>query len=203
MCSICGNLHIYKYDIKMKLIIEKIASMSILYGVAVILMYSLLIAEYLSAVNTLCMKDMVEVSGVIEFLFKFNYLLSILSSIITWIILSLMFHLVALLFDGRQVFVRFLFTSSYLYIIPAVFLIVSIIMLGNMEVEDSNTVEALMGNDRFRLIMDTVNYSFIPFYVLMACFIHYMYNIKWIYGILSVAIPILSIWGVTELFKLL
>ena len=56
----------------MKLIIEKIASMSILYGVAVILMYSLLIAEYLSAVNTLCMKDMVEVSGVIEFLFKFN-----------------------------------------------------------------------------------------------------------------------------------
>lgn len=173
------------------------------YSIAIMLVYALLTAEYVFVINDLCIQNMLHISNIVEIFIGVSYILTILSSLSVWVILSLMFHLVALLFDGRQVFVRFLFTSSYLYIIPAVFLIVSIIMLGNMEVEDSNTVEALMGNDRFRLIMDIVNYSFIPFYVLMACFIHYMYNIKWIYGILSVAIPILSIWGVTELFKLL
>lgn len=41
-----------------------------------------------------------------------------------------------------------------------------------------------------------------PYYLLVACIIHYLYNLKWLYALLSVAIPVVSIYAVTELFKL-
>ena len=83
-------------------------------------------------------------------------------------------------------------------------MVVAINMLGYLDVEESeNVINNLMDNRRFILIMDIVNYSYLPFYLLTVCVIRYSYNIKWLYSFLSVVIPVASVWGVTELFKLL
>jgi len=188
----------------MKNIVEKIASIPHWYGIAIILVYALLMAEFYSAINDLCIDDDIKVSSIMEVFLGVSYVLTIISSIMVWIILCLIFHLAALLFDGKQAFSKFLFTSSYLYIIPSIALFIVILMIGNLEVEESeNMIEKLMDNSRFKLIMSIVNYSFYPFYLLTACIIHHLYNLKWLYAILVVIIPIVSIWGVTELFRLL
>ena len=188
----------------MKKIVETISSIPHWYGVVIVLVYALLTAEYLSVLNNLYIQEMIEVSGIVEVLLSISYVLTIVSSVVIWIILCLMFHLTVLLFDGKQIFSKFLYTSSYLYIIPAIALMAAILMLGNLEVEDNeDIIEGLLDKSRFRLIMNIVNYSLFPFYLLTACVIRYLYNTKWLYAVLSVAIPIVSIWGVTELFKLL
>lgn len=188
----------------MRNIIEKISSMSKWYGVCIILIYGLLIAEYMSFINHLYMKNMVEVPKILEIIMQVNYYAMILSSFVVWIILCLLFHLAALLFDGRQRFSKFMFMASYPYIIPAISLFVAIVLLKDVNIEnDNNVIEELMYNSRFKMILNIVNYSFIPYYAVVACIIRYMYNMRWLYAVLSVAIPVLSIWGMTELFKLL
>ena len=77
-------------------------------------------------------------------------------------------------------------------------------MLGTLEVDASgDAVVKLINNSSFKLIMNIVNYSFFLFYALTACIIHYLYKIGWLYSILSVAVPVVAIWGMTEFFKLL
>lgn len=184
--------------------VEKISSIPYWYGMAIILVYALLMAEYLSEINDLCMDYDMRASNIIEVFLGISYVLTILSSVVIWIVLCLMFHLTALLLDGKQDFSKFLFTSSYLYIIPIIALIVAIVMLGTLEVDASgDAVVKLLNNSSFKLIMNIVNYSFFLFYALTACIIHYLYKIGWLYSILSVAVPVVAIWGMTEFFKLL
>jgi len=188
----------------MNTFINKISLIPGWYGTAIVLVYSILLAEYFSVINDLCTKDLLEVSSLTEIIMQISYGISIFSSIAAWTILCLMFHLVALLFDGQQEFKKFLFTSSYLYIIPSIALIIAINLLGTIELENSkDMVSELMDNTKFNTVSDIVGYSFIPFYLLSSCIIRYQYKIKWLYSFLSVAIPVLTIWGLTELYKII
>lgn len=89
---------------------------------------------------------------------------------------------------------------SYPYILPALIILLVIMLLDGIEIAQTDDVmKALQADNRFQQIVCLVNYSFIPYYVVVSCIIHYLYNLKWL--VLSVVIPVVSIYAVTELFK--
>jgi hypothetical protein len=187
----------------MKKIVEKIVSLPKWYSYSVMFIYSVLVAEYMSEINIFFLKQGIEVTRIVWALMQLSYVATILASIATWIILSLLFHLSALLLNGEQTFGKFLLATAFPYIIPAVCMFIAILMMDGVDVENGEHVlETLMQSNRFQTITWIVNGSFVPFYIIVAFIIHYLYEINWGRSFLSVVIPIASIWGVTELFSL-
>lgn len=184
--------------------VDKIVSLPKWYAYGAVLVYSVLTAEYMSEINRFFLSQGIEVTSLLKFFMQLNYVASILSSISVWVILALLFHLTALLLDGDQKFVKFLLATALVYIIPAVCMFIAIMMMDGVSITDSeNTIEELGRNERFQTIQYIVNGSFVPFYILTGCIIHYLYAINWLRALLSVIIPVASIWGCTELFSLI
>jgi hypothetical protein len=134
---------------------------------------------------------------------RVSFVVTLLSGIIIWVVLSFLFHLTALLFDGKAQFKQLLYSSAYLYFIPSIFLLAGILLMSNVRItETKDLATALTNNATFKLSMQLMNYSFFPYYLVVTIFIKKIYNINYIYSFLSVEIPIAAIWGITELFKL-
>ena len=183
---------------------ERLIQIPKLYGTIVVLVYSILVSEYISSINKLFMTRGIEITSILKTFMQLNFVMTILSGIVVWIVLCLLFHLTALLFNGKAIFGRFLIAASYPYVIPAIVVFIAILMLENVEVPDTDDiVQILEQNNRFQFIVNMVNYSFIPYYLIVSWIIHHLYRLKYPYAMLSVAVPICTIWGVTELFKLI
>ena len=188
----------------MKEIFVKLGNMPKWYGVGVVLLYSILLAEFFSALNTFIQYDD-SLNKIIELLLKVNYFATVAAGIVVWIILSLLFHLTVLLFDGYSSFTRFLYSSSYFYLIPGICILVAILILNHIPIESTSpdAIAMLQEHSSFKLAMALVNYSFIPYYLLCMILIHHLYKVRLRYAIASVVIPILSVWAITKLFTLL
>ena len=188
----------------MKKLIENIVSLPKWYGLMIVLMYAVFFAEFILALNKLYISSGIGFSGIINTLMRINYVIMILSGIIVWIICSLLFHLTALLFNGKMEFSKFLFAASYPFIIPAIAIFIAIWFLSNIDiVKEDNMMQFIEQNSHIKMIMSIINYSFVPYYLIVICVIRHLYNLKWLYALLSVVIPVLSIWVITELFNLL
>lgn len=188
----------------MKEILVRLGNMPKWYGIGVVLLYSILLAEFFSALNTFIYYDD-RLNRIMDLLLRANYFVTVASGIVVWIIMSLLFHLTVLLFDGYSSFSRFLYSSSYFYLIPGIFILVAILLLNHTPVETSypDAMALLQNHPSFKLAMSLVNYSFIPYYLLCMTLIHHLYKVRFRYAIASVVIPILSIWTITKLFTLL
>ena len=186
----------------MKKIINIIIQLPKWCGIVVVLIYGLLVAEFMHTFAERLMNT--EATGILRTLLQLNYVITILSTVAVWVILCLLFHLTSLLLNGKATFGRFLIIAGYPYIFPAIFVLIAISLLENVEIiETQDIVQTLQQNSQIQLIAKLVNLSFIPYYLIVACFVRHLYNIKWIYALLSIAIPVLSIWGIVELFKLI
>jgi hypothetical protein len=172
------------------------------YGLLIVLVYSILLAEFFSTINHLLPYD-ASLGKIFQIITRVNYVFTILSGIIIWLVMALLYHLTALLFDGQSSFGRFLLTTSYPYIIPAIMIVAGIFLLDTVQPPQKaeDAINFLMTDRTFKLAMNLVNYSFIPYYLIVTVFVHYIYQIRYLYAICAVAIPVLSIWGVTELIK--
>jgi hypothetical protein len=187
----------------MKKIINIIEQLPKWCSIGIMTIYSLLFAEFSSTINHLFPTDN-SMSDLLSVFFKISYGLTIVSGMIVWIIMSFLFHLTALLLNGHSSFGRFLFMSSYPYIISAIAILAGVFILDNIQIADTEErINILVNNQSFKLAMNLLNYSFIPYYILIAIIIHYTYQIKYLYAVLSVAIPVVSVWLITELFKLI
>ncbi|GHT21754.1 hypothetical protein FACS189430_02360 [Bacteroidia bacterium] len=187
----------------MKKVVNIIENLPKWYGLGIILIYSVLLAEYFSALYHLMPFD-VSMGRIFTIITRISYVASILSGIIIWILMTFLFHLTATLFDGKSTFGHFLLTASYPYIIPAVMIVAGISLIDTVQIpKDADVVPFLMGNQTFQLAVNLVNYSFLPYYILVAIIIHYVHQIKFIYSCLSIVFPVFAIWGITELIKLI
>jgi hypothetical protein len=131
-----------------------------------------------------------------------SYWATILSGVAVWLIMALLFHLTALLFNGQASFGHIARATSYPFIIPAVVILVGIFLLDDLDLPQTGEITTLLPNHpRFKLAMWLINYSFIPYYLVVAVFVRYIYQVKYPFAILSVAIPVVSIWAITEFFK--
>lgn len=186
----------------MKKIIEIIAGLPKWYGLAIILAYAILTAELVSFLMNINTSRDLLISGIFKIFMQINYVVVILSCIATWIILCLLYHLTALLFNGKTKFNKFLMAASYPFILPAIAIVVAIVMLERINVEQYGSITQLTEQDNsYKTAIAILNYSFISYYLLVACVIRYLYDIKWLYALLSVCMPIFSIYSITELFK--
>jgi hypothetical protein len=179
------------------------SNLPLFYGLSIVLFYGFLLAEFVSAINDIFMQKASLLGTVYDFFMKASYYITILSSIAVWLITSLLFHLTALLFNGTSSFNRFIRLSSYPYIIPAIVMLISIFLLDSIQIMEGNIAELLPQDKQFRFIFLFINWSFFPYYLSLIVLIRYSYNIKWLYSSFSVIIPVISIWIITELFKLL
>ena len=187
----------------MEKIINKLKQIPRWYGIAIVLLYSFLLAEFYSTFNRFLPIDN-SMGNLFSIISKISYSVTILSGVIVWIIITFLFHLTALLFNGKSSFSQILFVSSYPYIIPAIVIIIGIFILDGIQIQNAeDVIVVLMENQSFKLSMNLINYSFIPYYVTVAILIHDIYQINYLYAILSVTIPIVAIWLIGELFKLI
>ena len=184
----------------MKLFILNIERLPKWYGVSIVLIYGILFAEYTSTIARLLIIDESLIIFHAAFL-KINYFVVFLTSIILWLIITFLFHITALLFNGNSSFGRFLRISSYLCIIQTIILSISIFILDGMQnFSIENLTQEMLNNPLIQLAKYLMNSSFILCYLITAIFIHYIYKIKLVYGILSVVIPVASIWVASQLF---
>ena len=187
----------------MKKYIEKASNFSILYGLSIVLIYGLLLAEFVSTINVIIMRN-VSLGSMYNFLMNASYFVTILSSVAVWLITSLLFHLTALLFNGKSLsFSCFIKLSSYPYIIPACTILIAIFLLEDIQLMEENIATLLPNDKNFIFILSIINWSFIPYYLILIAVVKYSYNLKWLYSILSVAVPVISIWGATRIFSLI
>ena len=181
--------------------INKIEQLPKWYGIAIVLICSLLLAELFSTINYLVFADDLKDSMISSF-FKISYGVTVLSGIVIWIVSAVLFHLTALLFNGKTLFSRFLFISSYPNIIIVFMILASFLLIDSIQITTTeNIMTTLQQNQSFKLAINLVNYSFIPYYIMIIIIIHYVYNIKYLYSILSVIIPASFTWLITEFFK--
>lgn len=179
----------------------KLESLSKWYGIGVILIYSLLLAEFFSVLNNFVFTDD-SLNRIVSLLLRVNYVVTVAAGMVVWIIMSLLFHLMALLFNGYAPFSRFLYASAYFYLIPAVFILAAILILEPLiSGAAGSDISSLQDNPTFKLSMLLVNYSFIPYYLLCIALIYYLYKVRLWYAAASVVIPIFSIWAVSRLFS--
>jgi hypothetical protein len=185
----------------MKKAINLVVQLPKWYGAGVVLVYGLLLAEFISAANHLIPVDEA-MNKLFEIMMRICYWATILSCMAVWLIMALLFHLTALLFNGQASFGDIARATSYPFIIPAVMIFAGIFLLDDLGLPQTEEIITILPNHpRFKLAMELINYSFIPYYLIVAVFIRYIYQIRYVSAILSVAIPVVSIWAITELFK--
>lgn len=173
------------------------------YGLGVVFLYSLLLADFFSTFMHLFPYKEV-LSSVFTVILGVGYVVSILSAFILWFVYAFLFHLAALLFGGQASFKRFLVTSGYPYLLAACMVFVSILLLENINPLSLGEPEQLLLQDpAFQLAVNFINYSNILCYLIIAVIVHYMYRINYVYAALSVAIPATAIWGIAELVKII
>ena len=187
----------------MKGIIRLILQLPKWYGISIVFIYGILLAELLSTIINFISIESSWVN-IFKIIVNINYGVTIFSGIIVWLITALLFHLTALLFNGQASFARIAIATSYPHLIPAIMILIGIIILDSIQIPQTNDIAAILINHpQFKIAMNLVNYSFIPYYLIVAIFIHHIYQIKYLNAILSVALPVAGIWLVTELVKLI
>ena len=177
-------------------------------GICIIILYSMLTAEYSRLIlYAFPFKNILE--DIFSIFIGISFIVYFLSGFVVWIIYALLFYLTARLFGGNASFNNFLYLSSYSYIAPIIMLIISIVMLDNVQIQSieasniniENSIMELMENKSFRLARKMIDISFILYYLMIVIFINYLFKIKYIFAILSVLIPVISLWLITEFFK--
>lgn len=177
------------------------------YSIGIMILYSVLVFEYGATVlRQIPIRDLLN-SNLFIVISKIGLLVSVSWSIFSWIILSFIFHLAALIFNGKSRFDQFLYINSYPYVIPMIMILISILILDRMHFPNTNNVEKieelLISNFYFNVAVKLINMSFAIYYIVIVWIIHHLYNIKYLYAILSVAIPLFSIWCITAFIKLI
>jgi len=188
----------------MKKFVDTILEMPKWIPMAVIACYSLLFAEFVDTLNGFVQLPNKSMISMFQTLSHIHYAVNIVSSILTWIIMTFLFHLMALLFDGNCAFSKYAIVAACPYIIPSIMILVGLFIVTNISITPAaNAVSLLEQNHIFFVIRGLINYSYIPYYTFVIIFTRYLYNLKWLYAAICVLMPVLAIWGITEVIKLL
>jgi hypothetical protein len=138
--------------------INYLSKLSKWYAIGIVLLYSLLIAELFSTIQSLSIVNSLADNYLYVIFSRIGYVLAILSGVIVWIVSSFIFHLTALLFNGHSSFQRFLYVSPHSYIVPSIMILVAIFLLDNVQISNTeDALNALLNNSSFKLSMNLIN----------------------------------------------
>jgi hypothetical protein len=127
----------------MKSIVTHIMQLPKWYGIGIMLIYSILLAEFSSTLIHLMPVDE-SWNSIFKIFTRITYGVTILSGFIVWLIMALLFHLTALLFNGRATFIHITRATSYPFIIPAIMILVGIVLLDGLEVPQAEDIANML-----------------------------------------------------------
>lgn len=189
----------------MKNIIETISNIPKWYGAIIIAIYGILTSEYSMVAFKCISQTYPDISEIMDVLIYVAYIFSILTAFATWIVGSLIFHITALIFGGKQEWSVFLFSSAYPVIVLIFATITSILLTENIQFNcrPEEIVSFLQSNEKFRMASVVMDCSMVLYLSVISVFVHYLYTIKWYKAILSVFLPVGTIYGICKIISLL
>lgn len=190
----------------MRKLIESISKLPKWYGVVIVAMYGVLTAEYSRFVLNIIRNSSPDFAEMIDTIIIVTYIVGILTAFATWIVGSLIFHITALLFGGKQEWTAFLYTSAYPGIFLIIATIVSIMLTEDIQLncKPEEIVLFLQSNEKVRMASMIVNASTVLYLSIEAMVVYYLYNnIKWYEAILSVFLPTGTIYGIFKIISIL
>ena len=128
------------------------------------------------------------------------FLVFVLSAIIVWIILSLVFHWTALLFDGASDFKNFLFFSGYGFGAIAITYLV-VLFLYMTGIPKGLAIEQMQQDVSFKNSLVLINIGFMIYYAWIVYAMYFLHKLGIVKSIASVACPMLLYFILTQLFS--
>ena len=189
----------------MKKIIENISKLPKWYGLIIVAVYGILTTEYAKFVFNIVRNSSPDFSEIIDTIIVATYVIGILTAFATWIVGSLIFHITALIFGGKQEWTVFLSSSAYSGIFLIVATIISIMLTENIQLNcrPEEIVSILQSNEKVRMASAVMDGSTVLCLCVITIFVHYLYNIKWYKAMLSVFLPTGTIYGICKIISIL
>lgn len=169
-----------------------------------IVVHGFLLAEYTAIFTKLIASAYDEaLYPIVQIVSKINYTWVWVYSIVTWIITSFMFHLAAIIMDGRSNFKNFLKLSAYPYLIPMVVICMGIMCMqpGQISLSAGSDISSLIFNGSLHTFASIIGLSYIIMYGWVIILVHHVYQISYIKSIVSVIMPVSSLWIFSKLLE--
>lgn len=174
-----------------------------LWTLGIMLIYGLLMSEYMNTVS----KEVLSINGgisnfsIYQYIATFNYLITIISAFVIWIISSFLFHIFSILLGGTADFKVFIKYSGLVYILPAIGFVICLYIFSSVKIPKNNIEIFFQTNSSLRLISWIVNISSTLCFVLLIPIIKYLYIINWLRALGALVIPIGSIYLLGQFFS--
>ena len=124
----------------------------------------------------------------------------VLSAIIVWIILSLVFHWTVLLFNGASDFKNFLFFSGYGFgAMGITYLVVLFVYMTG--IPKGLAIEQMQQDVSFKNSLVLINIGFMIYYAWIVYAMYFLHKLGIVKSIASVACPMLLYFILTQLFS--
>jgi len=172
------------------------------WSIGIVLVYSLLMSQYFITLNQKIFLNQVQVTNnsILSYLTTINFFMIIGLSFVVWTISSLMFHVFAMLFDGRYSYKKFIKLTGLCYIFPLIGYLMAIILIEKIEFPKNNISFFIESNRLISLINWIINISSGFAFAFIIPIIKYQYQINWLKSIGSILIPLGSIYVLGQFF---
>jgi len=182
--------------------ILKIDKIPQLWVICVVLIYGLLMAEFFNTLNNKMFYAQPNFSPntIFTYIMTFNYAIMIVMSFAIWIVTSFLFHLFATLLSGNAQFKDFQKLTGLAYFVSAIFFLIAIFMIESVEIKQSNTSSLFKPDPTMIIISWLINIAGFAYYLVVIPITKYLYNINWLKSIGAIAIPMGSIYLLSQFF---
>lgn len=172
-------------------------------SIVVLFIYCTLFAEF-STIITQFMQIPASIELLFQIVIKVQYVIIILGCFATWLVITFLFHLMAILCDGKSDFKSYAMVAAFLYFIPAIVILVELFVL-HFQLADlhiANDPLLLVNNMHFKYAQKIIYGSFILYYLCIIVTTRYVYKLNWLCAIICVLTPISVIGVVAEVMTL-
>ncbi len=187
----------------MKKLLSSIEKISYSWIFGIILIYSLVLAEYYYILNLTLIKYQAAQlvgSSLFSLFMSFSFVLTVFSAFVIWIISAFIFYLIIILFGGEIIFKSFQKLSAMCYIFPTISFIIAFVLFNKVKLTSSNINEFLTINKTMIQINWIINLGYISYYLTLISFIEYKTKINWLKSFSVIVIPIGSIYLLGQFF---
>lgn len=172
-----------------------IKKLSTYWTLGIILIYGLLIGEYLYCFNVkFQIASNMSNWSYLKIYNNISFVLVVVSSFVVWLISSMLLHFFSILFGGNSNYKSLLKSSAVCYIIPAICYIIAIVVSDKIILPSINIQEFLASHKLMIFINWTINIGYIIYFLMLLSLIKYLYKINWLKAIGAIVIPIGSIY---------
>ena len=161
-------------------------------------------SEYINIINSKIIEaeiPIMENNQIFTLFMSFSFMMTLLSAFVVWLISSFLFHLFAILFGGVANFKEILKFSALCYILPAIIFLIAIVLVESTTFPKENLDFFFSSTKSLVLIKWLIYISSSFCFIALIPIIKYLYLISWYRALLSIIIPLGSIYLLGQFFS--